>query len=101
MGYDGKIGVMVGYNLEKDELIGMRVTTHTETQGIGARATSDSAFIEQFEGMSIESILKIKPDGGDIDAMSGATITSRGVSAGIADSIEKYKRLKEEIRKNM
>jgi len=101
IGFDGKIGVMVGYNLEKDELVGMRVTTHTETQGIGSRAKTDSAFIDQFEGMSVESGFKVKPDGGDIDALSGATITSRGVSAGVADSIEKYKRLKEEIQKNI
>jgi electron transport complex protein RnfG len=51
--------------------------------------------------MSVNSRFKVRSDGGDIDAMSGATVTSKGVSAGIADSIEKYKRLKEEIRKNM
>ena len=99
--FDGKIGVMVGFDMEKDELIGMRVTTHTETPGIGSRAKTDTAFIEQFEGMSVESGFSVKPDGGDIDAMSGATVTSRGVSSGIADSVEKYKRLKEEISKNM
>ncbi len=101
MGFDGKVGVMVGFNLDKDELVGMRVTTHTETPGVGARATSDTAFIDQFNGMSVDSGFKVKPDGGDIDALSGATITSRGVSAGVADSVEKYKRLKEEIQKNM
>lgn len=100
-GYDGKIGVMVGFNLEKDELIGMRVTTHTETPGVGSRAKTDTAFIDQFNGMPVESGFSVKPDGGDIDAMSGATVTSRGVSAGVADSVEKYKRLKEEILKNM
>lgn len=101
MGFEGKVGVMVGFNLDKDELVGMRVTTQKETPGVGSRATSDTAFIEQFEGMSIESGFKVRPDGGDIDALSGATITSRGVSAGVADSVEKYKRLKEEILKNM
>ena len=100
-GYDGKIGVMVGFDLEKDELIGMRVTTHTETPGVGSRAKTDTAFIEQFNGMTVDSGFKVKPDGGDIDAMSGATVTSRGVSAGVEDSVEKYKRLKEEILKNM
>lgn len=100
-GYDGKIGVMVGFNIDNDELLGMRVTTHTETQGIGSRAKTDTTFIGQFDGMSIDSTFMVKPDGGDIDAMSGATITSRGVSSGVADSVEKYKRLKEEILKNM
>ena len=100
-GYDGKIGVMVGYNLDKDELVGMRVTTHTETPGVGSRAKTEAGFIEQFNGMSINSAFKVRSDGGDIDAMSGATVTSKGVSAGITDSIEKYKRLKEEIKKNI
>lgn len=100
-GYDGKIGVMVGYDLEKDELVGMRVTTHTETPGVGSRATTEIGFIEQFNGKSIDGTFKVRADGGDIDAMSGATVTSKGVSSGIADSVEKYKRLKEEIRKNM
>ncbi len=101
MGFDGKVGVMVGFNLDTDKLIGMRVTTHTETPGVGSRATSDAAFINQFKGMSIDTGFKVKADGGDIDAMSGATITSRGVSAAIADSIEKYKRLKDEIIKTI
>ena len=101
IGYDGKVGVMVGYNLDTDELVGMRVTTHTETQGIGSRATTDTAFIEQFKGMSVDTGFKVKSDGGDIDALSGATYTSKGVCSGVADSVEKYKRLKDEILKNM
>lgn len=101
MGYDGKVGVMVGFDLDTDDLVGMRVTTHTETQGIGSRAKTDSNFINQFKGMSVDTGFKVKPDGGDIDALSGATFTSRGVSAGVADAVEKYKRLKDEIRKKM
>lgn len=101
MGFDGPIGVMVGYDLDTDELVGMRVTTNTETPGVGSRATSDDAFINQFKGMSIDSGFKVKPDGGDIDAMSGATVTSRGVSAAVAGSIEVYKRLKDDIIKKI
>ena len=97
MGFDGPIGVMVGYNLDTDELVGMRVTTNTETPGVGSRATSDTSFINQFKGMSIDKSFKVKSDGGDIDAMSGATITSRGVSAAVAGSIDIYKKLKDEI----
>ena len=101
MGFDGKVGVMVGFDLEKDELVGMRVTTHTETPGVGSRATTEATFINQFKGLSIDTGFKVKADGGDIDAMSGATITSRGVSAAVAGAIEKYKKLKDEIIKNI
>ena len=100
-GSQGDIGVMVGFNTDKDEVIGMGVTTSTETAGLGSRAKTDPAFINQFKGISIDGAIKVKPDGGDIDALSGATITSRGVCAGVSDAIEIYKRLKDEIRKKM
>lgn len=101
-GFDGKIGVMVGFDLEKDELLGMRVTTHTETPGVGSRAKTEASFSAQFEGMSaVDGGFKVKADGGDIDALSGATVTSRGVSAGVMNSVETYKRIKDEILKKI
>ena len=51
--------------------------------------------------MSVGSGFKVKADGGDIDALSGATITSRGVGAAIESSIDTYKRLKDEIIKTI
>jgi len=101
MGFDGPVGVMVGFDLDTDELIGMRVTVQTETPGVGSRAATDNTFINQFKGMSIDSGFKVKADGGDIDALSGATITSRGVSAAVASSIDIYKKLKDEIVKKI
>ena len=101
MGFDGPVGVMVGFNLDTNKLVGMRVTTQTETPGVGSRSATDNTFINQFKGMSINSEFKVKPDGGDIDALSGATITSRGVSAAVAASIAKYKKLKDEIIKKI
>ena len=100
-GYDGDIGVLVGFDLRTDELLGMRVTTQTETPGVGARSTTDTAFISQFKGMSVDTGFKVKADGGDIDAISGATITSRGVGAAIESSVDTYKRLKDEIIKTI
>lgn len=97
-GSQGDIGVMVGFNLDNDEVVGMRVTTSTETAGLGSRAKTEQTFIDQFNGMSINGAFKVKADGGNIDALSGATITSRGVCAGVSDAIEIYKRLKDEIR---
>jgi electron transport complex protein RnfG len=101
MGFDGPVGVMVGFNLDTNKLVGMRVTTQTETPGVGSRSATDNTFINQFKGMSINSEFKVKPDGGDIDALSGATITSRGVSAAVAGSIATYKKLKDEIIKKI
>ncbi len=96
-GFGGDIGVMVGVNLETDELLGMGVTTHAETPGLGSRAKDDPSFRAQFKGLSITEPMKVKPDGGQIDAVSGATITSRGVCQGVTDSAELYSRLKPQI----
>ena len=96
-GFGGPIGLMVGVNLETDELLGMGVTTHQETPGLGARAKDDPSFGAQFRDMSITEPFKVKTDGGEVDAVSGATITSRGVCSGLTQSAEFYQKLKPEI----
>jgi electron transport complex protein RnfG len=96
-GFGGDIGIMVGVNLETDELLGIGVTTHSETPGLGARAKDDPSFGAQFKGMSMNQPFKVKTDGGGVDAVSGATITSRGVCAGITDSAGFYNKLKPEL----
>lgn len=96
-GFGGDIGVMVGVNIETDELLGMGVTTHAETPGLGSRAKDDPSFRAQFKGLSITEPFKVKPDGGQIDAVSGATVTSRGVCAGVTDSSAFYSKLKPQI----
>ncbi|HKL81567.1 MAG TPA: RnfABCDGE type electron transport complex subunit G [Desulfobacter sp.] len=100
-GYGGPIGLMVGVNLDTDEIIAVRVTTHAETPGIGSRAKEDLSFVGQFAGMSMASNFDIKGRGGDIDAMSGATVTSAGVSQAAVAAQDLYKKLKPEIVKQM
>ncbi|NLD37999.1 MAG: RnfABCDGE type electron transport complex subunit G [Desulfatiglans sp.] len=100
-GYGGNIGIMVAFNIETDELAGIGVTTHSETPGLGARAKTEPSFRAQFKGISINKPVKVRPEGGDIDALSGATVTSKGVCSGVNNSIEIYKRVKSEILKNI
>jgi electron transport complex protein RnfG len=96
-GYGGDIGVMVGINLDDDKIVGVGVTTHSETPGIGARAKTDPAFSAQFKGMPMEDTFKVKTEGGQVDALSGATITSRGVSVALTEASKIYKSLKPQI----
>lgn len=96
-GYGGDIGVMIGVNLDDDKIVGVGVTTHGETPGIGARAKTDAAFSAQFKGMPLKDTFKVKTDGGQVDALSGATITSRGVSAALTDASKTYESLKPQI----
>jgi Na+-translocating ferredoxin:NAD+ oxidoreductase subunit G len=103
-GYGGTIGVIVGIDLENDQIIGIGVTTHSETPGVGSRAKTDPAFGDQFKGLSIAEPLKVKADGGQIDALSGATISSRGVTGAVVEAGEIYQRLKptlvEKVKQN-
>jgi len=96
-GYGGEIGLVVAVNLENDQLIGVGVTTFRETPGVGARVKTESSFASQFRGLSLVEPAKLKSEGGKIDALSGATVSSRGVVAGVAAASDAYKRLKPEI----
>jgi len=100
-GFGGDMGVMVAVNLETDEIVGIGVTTHSETPGLGTRTQTEPAFSAQFKGLSIKEPFKVKPDGGKIDTLSGATVSSRGVCGGVASSGEVYLRLKNEIIKKV
>jgi len=96
-GYGGDVGLMVGINVKDDKLIGVGVTTHAETPGMGARAKSDPGFVSQFKDLALGEPFKVTSDGGSINALSGATITSRAVSAAATDAENIYQRLKPQI----
>ncbi|MEJ2167082.1 MAG: RnfABCDGE type electron transport complex subunit G [Desulfobacterales bacterium] len=96
-GFGGDVGVMVGIDVKDDKLLGVGVTTHSETPGMGARAKTDPTFVSQFKGLSAKEPLKVTADGGTINAISGATITSRAVSAATTEADQIYEKLKPEI----
>ena len=83
-GFDGQITMMVG--VSKDgAVLGIDVISHTETAGLGAVAAAKNsageAFRNQFAGQT--GSLAVTKDGGSIDAITGATITSRAVTEGV------------------
>lgn len=92
---------MVGVNTTDDKIIGIGVTTHSETPGVGSRAKSDPAFAAQFRGLPFIEEFKVKADGGQVDAVSGATVTSRAVSAALTDAAQVYKRLKPQLTEKL
>ena len=73
------------------------MTTHKETPGLGANAKSDPAFAAQFKGKGIDKPIQVTNDGGDISALSGATITSRAVCKGTMQAIDTYQKLKPQL----
>jgi len=100
-GYGGPMGVIVGINMEKDEVLGVQVSTHAETPGLGARAKDGPNFVSQFEGGSIKDPFKVAKDGGRINALSGATITSRAVCQAASSAGSVYQKLKPKIQEQI
>ena len=97
-GYGGDMGVMVAFNIKTGEISGVSVTTHNETPGVGARVETASDFKNQFVGLPITAEPKVKKDGGDITAISGATITSRAVTKAVRKAGELYQAHKAKIK---
>jgi len=101
-GFGGDVGLMVGVNLASGKIIGAAVTTHSETPGLGARAKTDPTFAEQFKSVSImDKEIKVNKDGGKITAISGATITSRGVCAAVTNAMATYQKLEPQIKEQI
>ncbi|HBR09691.1 RnfABCDGE type electron transport complex subunit G [Candidatus Bipolaricaulota bacterium] len=83
-GYGGPIDIMVG--LETDySLRGIRIVSHRETPGLGARIT-EAAFLERFVGLTVEQIALTR-DNGRIDGITAATISVRAVVDKVREAI--------------
>ncbi len=89
-GFDGAITMMVG--ISQGQVTGIQVISHTETPGLGAVAAADNArgeaFRSQFAGQS--GTLEV---GITVDAITGATITSRAVTDGVNAALEFVEKL--------
>jgi electron transport complex protein RnfG len=96
-GFKGELGVIVAVNLETDKIVGIGVTTHSETPGVGSRVQTEAAFTNQFKGKSIKDPFQVKSEGGTIDALSGATVSSRGVAGAVSALVDVYARIKNEL----
>ena len=79
-GFDGAVTMMVG--ISEGKVTGISVISHTETPGLGAVAAAQNAKGEAFRGQFVgkTGVLAV---GDQIDAMSGATITSNAVVTGV------------------
>lgn len=98
-GYGGDVQVMTGITA-KGEVSGVVILSHDETPGLGANAVKDS-FTSQykqpltFDGGQFTVIKNAEPKDGEIEALTGATITSRAVTAAVNDAVTIYNTVKE------
>lgn len=90
-GFGGPMEVVTGINLNS-EVTGLRVGSHQETPGLGAKGT-DAAFYEQYASKSAAELIGVSKTaalGNDIQAITGATITSDAITVGANASIDAF-----------
>ena len=97
-GFGGALSLLVGFDLDSGNLLGMALTTHEETPGVGARAAEVSPFTEQFRDLSQETEFQVKQDAGPIDALTGATVTSRAVCDAVGQAVQFYQENEQQLR---
>ncbi len=101
-GYNGTIELILAIYHNDDSIAGVRVVQHNETPGLGDKLElQKSDWITQFSGLSLKQIpedeWKVKKDGGQFDAFTGATITPRATLKAIADGLTFYQTNKQTI----
>jgi electron transport complex protein RnfG len=86
-GYGGPIEMLVGVDQE-GKVSGVKILNQRETPGLGANIVKPK-FLAQFKGKSLKDPIEPKKD---IDALTGATISSRGVCEGVKEALKKAKK---------
>ncbi|MCR5451184.1 MAG: RnfABCDGE type electron transport complex subunit G [Lachnospiraceae bacterium] len=96
-GYGGDITLTVGIDSATNKMNGYSITDISETPGLGMKST-EPKFMSQFEGLSMEvekyTVTKSSPaKEGEIEAIGGATITSRAVTNAVNAVMYYYKHI--------
>lgn len=87
-GFGGLIGVMVGVSRD-GALLDIGITAHSETPGVGSKV-AEASFTDRFKGLPLNKGLTV-------DAISGATYSSRGVVAAVEQAVGYVSKFSKEI----
>lgn len=85
-GYGGAISAVVGVGLD-GKVTGVSIISHAETPGLGANIEKDS-FRQQYTGKGAVTVVKAGAKESEINAVSGATISSKALTAGVNQALE-------------
>ena len=89
VGFGGPIAIKVGFDVN-GVIWNTKVLSQAETPGLGAKCI-EPAFSEQFRGFDpAAKKLAVKKDGGDVDAITASTITSRAYTDGVALAVKVF-----------
>lgn len=91
-GFGGLVKLLVGITPE-GEITKISVLEHKETPGLGDKIDpAKSDFRVQFEGKNPENFkISVKKDGGDVDAITASTITSRAYCEAVNQAFNTFK----------
>ena len=94
-GFGGDLKILVGFDND-GQILGYTLLQHAETPGLGAKA--DKWFQKDGKGCIIgknpnTDNLTVKKDGGEIDAITASTITSRAFLLAVTQAYQAYKSL--------
>lgn len=88
-GFGGKIELILGILMD-GTVTGYKVTQQNETPGLGSQVTEEK-FSSQFVGLNTHSNkFSLSKDGGEIDAVTGATISSKAVIDAVQKAVSAY-----------
>ena len=91
VGFGGPLSLIVGVTPD-GVVYNTSVLSHSETPGLGAKCTSDEKFISQWKGFDPDvKELSVRKDGGDVDAITASTITSRAYTLAVANALAAVK----------
>jgi len=88
-GFGGPISIKVGFDIN-GVIWNTKVLSQAETPGLGAKCV-EPAFSDQFKGFDpAQKTLAVKKDGGDVDAITASTITSRAYAEGLSLAVKVF-----------
>ena len=89
LGFGGPISIKVGLDIN-GVICNTKVLSQAETPGLGAKCVEPS-FSDQFKGFDpSQKKLSVKKDGGDVDAITASTITSRAYADALATAVKVF-----------
>ncbi len=98
-GFSGLVKIMVGFTPD-GSIQNVVVLEQKETPGLGTKM-KDEKFIGQFRDKNPSNFnLKVSKDGGQVDALTGATISSRAFTEAAQSAYDEYILIKDSITKS-
>ena len=90
-GFSGLVRLMVGFDA-KGTILNVNVLEQAETPGLGAKMTEEgNPLLASIQGKVASKVkLTVKKDGGDVDALTAATISSRAYAEAVARAYEVF-----------